>query len=68
MFDTGGMAQLSRATTLITEAATAITPEMTGPQAGEGVAGGDRRRAAADVDDLDQLCVRTSRRYSDRSP
>ena len=57
-FDTGGMAgQLSRATAPITEAATAITPEMTGPQAGEAL----REAIAAEQQLALTICLLTER-------
>ena len=58
MFDTGGMAgQLSRATALITEATTAITPEITGPQAGEAL----REAIAAEQQLTLTICLLTER-------
>ena len=58
MFDTGGMAgQLSRATALIDEATAAITPEMTGPEAGEAL----REAIAADQQLTLTICLLTER-------
>ena len=58
MFDNGGMAgQLTRATALITEAAAAITPDMTGPEAGEAL----REAIAADQQLTMAICLLTER-------
>ena len=58
MFDTGGMAgQLERATALITGATAAITPEMTGSEAGEAL----REAIAADQQLTLTICLLTER-------